>query len=90
MPRLAIVARAIGANPQFGIGVDISPELWIDPAIAHELNATKIRPNVVGNKMGLLVRREHWRRRLRKSPDDPMRAAMLEADFGLAPVSTRN
>ena len=81
---LAIIASAIDDNPQFELASIFPPELWTDPAIAHELNATKIRPDMVGNKMALLCDAE-LAARLRASPDSPMRAALLEADFGLAP-----
>lgn len=81
---LAIIASATGVDPQFEMASIFPPELWLDPAIAHELNATKIRPDIVGNKMGLLCDAE-LAARLRASPDDPLRAALLEADFGLAP-----
>lgn len=81
---LEIIASAIGENPQFEMASIFPPELWADPAIAHELNLTNIRPDMVGNKMALLVDAE-LAARLRASPDSPMRAALLEADFGLAP-----
>ena len=81
---LAIIASAIGENPQFEMASIFPPELWADPAIAHELNLTNIRPDMVGNKMALLIDAE-LAARLRASPDNPMRAALLAADFGLAP-----
>jgi hypothetical protein len=81
---LAIVSRAIGADVQFEMASIFPPDLWADPVIAHELNATAIRPDIVGNRMGLLCDAE-LARRLRKSPDDPIRAALLAAGLGLAP-----
>jgi hypothetical protein len=81
---LEIIASAIGENPQFEMASIFPPELWADPVIAHELNLTKIRPDMAGNKMALLIDAE-LAARLRASPDSPLRAALLEADFGLAP-----
>jgi hypothetical protein len=81
---LAIIASAIGDNPQFEMASIFPPDLWADPAVAHELNLTNIRPDMVGNKMALLVDAE-LAARLRASPDDPLRAALLEAGFGIAP-----
>jgi len=81
---LEIVSKALGDDMQFEMASIFPPELWADPVIAHELNATKIRPNMVGNKMGLLCDAA-LARRLRKSPDDPVRAALLAAGLGLAP-----
>jgi hypothetical protein len=81
---LEIIASAIGENPQFEMASIFPPELWADPVIAHELNLTKIRPNMVGNKMALLIDAE-LAARLRASPDSPLRAALLDAEFGLAP-----
>jgi len=81
---LEIIASAIGDNPQFEMASIFPPDLWLDPVIAHELNLTKIRPDIAGNKMALLVDAE-FAARLRASPQDPVRGALLEAGFGLAP-----